>query len=109
MNPTNWLLLYLVAAVGHLAIWIGLFNRLHATHLKNKFVRRTSYPFFAVGILLLPLILFYSQYSGHQLSVWVPAKFWELPGLPGKYVYFCLGMAVCTIGSRVVYKVDSVK
>ena len=94
MNLTTWLFLYSVAAVGHTATWIALFNQLHATNFKNKMLRGVSYPVFAVGILCLPLVLFYSQYTSRQLPGFTPAGFWELPGVLGKYVYFSLVMAV---------------
>lgn len=96
MNLTSWLILYVLAAIGHMAIWVALFNQLHATNLNNRWIRRMSYPLIAIGILCLPFVLVAYQRSVDPVAKVTPEDFWDLKGIFGGYVCFCLASFLYT-------------
>lgn len=57
MHANFWIILPF-SLIGHLALWIGSFNRLHGSSLNNRFIRKASYPFFAAGLFVLPFVLY---------------------------------------------------
>ncbi len=96
MTPTFWLYLYAFAVVGHMATWVSMFNRLHATNM-HRVLRRASYPVFAAGIFALPFLIHYCDRSHSSRIDLMPDQFWNLSGVFGGYFYFSLGMFAYTL------------
>lgn len=97
MNFTNWIFVYAFAAIGHMAIWIALFNRLHSTSLNNRLIRRASYPFFALNLFALPFLLAWFDSSWDPSMSLMPRAMTDLNGVFGGYIWFCLAMSGCTL------------
>lgn len=55
MSPLLWIACYLIATLGHMAIWIASFNRLHAAN-SHFLIRKSSYGFLAIAVFLVPMI-----------------------------------------------------
>ena len=92
MHLLIWFFLYLLAAIGHMGIWVFLFNQFHGTNLNNRLVRRGSYPFFGFGILILPPVLYFCGTGGRNSIQLFPGHLAELQGVFGGYVWCCLGV-----------------
>ena len=96
MNLYLWILLYLAALIGHMAFWIGLFNRMHGTSLNIRWIRRSSYPFVALGIVCLPVVLYQLTTRRDPEFQLAPESFTALAGWWGIYTYACLAVFVVT-------------
>lgn len=92
MNYYLWIFVYCLALIGHMSFWIGLFNRMHGTSLNIRWIRRSSYPFTAMGVVCLPIIVYWLSFGLSLSSELVPQSLFGLRGLWGVYIYFSSAM-----------------
>lgn len=96
MNTGIWIAVYPLALLGHMALWIALFNRLHATNTP-VLLRKVSYLLVGLALINLPLLLVvFSGKNDWRTAFW-PESFGQLPIGLLIYIPICLVFAVVTV------------
>jgi len=92
MSPPLWIACYLIATLGHMAIWIASFNRLHATNA-HFLIRKSSYGFLAIAVFSIPLIISFVAYRGFNFF---PSTMTGFPVVFAAYLFACLFFGLFT-------------
>lgn len=89
-------LLLILALVGHIALWVTLYNQIHGRAIPRWLIKATNVPIYLVVACLPGLLAWW--YIAQDDLLW-PTLLWRRPALPALYIGLCDVLAV-VVGIR---------
>ena len=90
--PLNQVVFSLLALLGHFALWLGAFSRMHAMGLRHRVLKLLDMVFFS-ALLGVPALV---AFSPNELLLIRPLDALQGMWLGQGYFWLCFGVAVCT-------------
>ncbi len=92
LTPLLQILLCLLVLLGHFALWLGVFSRVHALDLRHWLLRLSDKVFFLVLLGVPALVVWYAD----DRLVLQPLEFLQANWIAQSYFWLCFGIALYT-------------
>ncbi|MCE9553031.1 MAG: hypothetical protein K8T91_06590, partial [Planctomycetes bacterium] len=84
-------LLLILALVGHLALWVTVYNQIHGRAIPRWMIKTTNIPIYLIVACVPGLLIWW--YVSQDEVLW-PTLLWRRPALPALYIGLCDVLAV---------------
>ena len=86
-------LLLILALVGHIALWVGVYNQIHGRAVPRWAIKVSNIPIYCL-VAFVPGLMAWWYFAGGRL---LTPDLWRRPSLPALYVLLCdvLAVVVC--------------